>query len=330
MFLYFELRRYYSMKIKHIIGGLILFVLYVIGVLKLFSLYMKHLIPLFIDIENIESNKGLFYFINSNLTHIFIYYLINIPAYLIYSANIIPKSMRMQEYWPWEKDPNDKSSNSKYNEEWKILSRETIKTIIINQLIIIPSLTLPNIFLNRAVYSVSKRDFQDDLNIYLSWDFLFHELFPQFLFCLVLEDLAFYIGHSLLHTEYLYKKIHKQHHSYKSTVTWAAEHAHPLEFVFGNIIPTILGSHILREKMRPVTQTFFIITRILKTSDAHSGVILDYNFFRLLPFSAVAKMHNLHHEKFKGNYGSYFSYWDFTFGTFNKKFVDEYYYGKEN
>ncbi|MHA4894836.1 sterol desaturase family protein [Pedobacter sp. PWIIR3] len=34
--------------------------------------------------------------------------------------------------------------------------------------------------------------------------------------------------------------------------------------------------------------------------------------------------HNLHHSKFKGNYGLYFRFWDRLMGTENPNYVKEY------
>lgn len=66
----------------------------------------------------------------------------------------------------------------------------------------------------------------------------------QFMFFLLMEDLFFYLGHSTLHRPQFYW-IHKRHHEFKTTVTIAAEYAHPLEHIFGNSFPTFIGYKIL-------------------------------------------------------------------------------------
>ena len=48
-------------------------------------------------------------------------------------------------------------------------------------------------------------------------------LWYQFTVCFVVNECMFYTGHRLLHTKALYKHIHKQHHSYIATRSFAAE-----------------------------------------------------------------------------------------------------------
>jgi sterol desaturase/sphingolipid hydroxylase (fatty acid hydroxylase superfamily) len=64
-----------------------------------------------------------------------------------------------------------------------------------------------------------------------------HIFFLQVVFCLIIEDLIFYISHNAMHTSLIYPKIHKIHHEYKVPISISALHVHPLEFVFGNVIP---------------------------------------------------------------------------------------------
>lgn len=87
-----------------------------------------------------------------------------------------------------------------------------------------------------------------------------------------MEDLFFYIGHSTLHRPQFYW-IHKLHHEFKTTVTIAAEYAHPLEHIFSNAFPTFIGykllSHIV--PVHCITIWVFVTFRVIETCDGHSG-----------------------------------------------------------
>ncbi len=66
---------------------------------------------------------------------------------------------------------------------------------------------------------------------------------------MILGDLTFYLSHRLLHHPWFYKHIHKIHHENKVTWFSAFSHAHPLEYLFGNILPGLVGSAILGNRM---------------------------------------------------------------------------------
>src|SRR3989338_9280578 len=63
--------------------------------------------------------------------------------------------------------------------------------------------------------------------------------------CFLVTDFLFYWVHRLLHHKALYKHIHKQHHLVKIPVGLATDFAHPVEGLFANTIPTLLGPLLL-------------------------------------------------------------------------------------
>ena len=65
------------------------------------------------------------------------------------------------------------------------------------------------------------------------------------LFFMLVEDFVFGMSHRLLHTPWLYKNVHKQHHQHIVTVSIAAHYAHPAEYFLSNLMPTVLGPLLL-------------------------------------------------------------------------------------
>ncbi len=68
-----------------------------------------------------------------------------------------------------------------------------------------------------------------------------HVAIMQILVSMIVEDALFYWAHRGLHHPLIYKHIHKQHHLYKNTVSYAAEFANPIEQTLANVIPTYAG-----------------------------------------------------------------------------------------
>ena len=99
------------------------------------------------------------------------------------------------------------------------------------------------------------------------------------------------------------------------TVGIAGEYAHPLEFVFSNMLPTSVGPAILGYKCHLVTIIAWYIIRFAENLDGHSGYDFSWSPYRLIPFSGSAEYHDFHHAVNVGNYGSFFSLWDTIFGT---------------
>merc|ERR1719362_280183 len=204
--------------------------------------------------------------------------------------------------WPWESDP----------EEWKSLRSKTFVQLFVNQCIIIPGL----LYL-RHFYFGKKCEFRSD------WESAPtpFEIIWQLAIFLIGEDFWFYWIHRFLHWDKIYNYIHKVHHEHKVTVSYASEYAHPIEVIFGNLFPVNFGPMLLGNKTHLITLNLWIIIRILKTTEAHSGYEFTWSPIRLLPMQVPSDFHSYHHLKFKGNYGSFFRFWDTMCGTVNKGYT---------
>jgi len=124
------------------------------------------------------------------------------------------------------------------------------------------------------------------------------------------EDMSFYWSHRLLHSPSLYKKIHKIHHEYSTTIGLASYYSHPFEFMCSNIIPSNLGALILGTKVHIITYWMWVALRVTETVDGHCGYEFSWSPYRLIPFSGSAEYHNYHHSHNVGNFGSFFTLWD--------------------
>ena len=95
----------------------------------------------------------------------------------------------------------------------------------------------------------------------------------------------------------------------------AAEWCHPIEDLFGNVLPTVIGPLLLRSHV--MLFWLYVGSKLWQSLDAHSGFALP---FPLSPWSAIRYMdcapaHDFHHSHNAGNYGGYFIFWDRVMGT---------------
>jgi len=130
----------------------------------------------------------------------------------------------------------------------------------------------------------------------------------------VLEDTWHYWSHRALHWGPLYKNIHKIHHQYSAPFGLAAEYASPIEVMIlglGTVGTPILWCAITGD-LHILTMYLWIVCRLFQAIDAHSGYEFPWSLHHFLPFWAGAEHHDVHHERFIGNYSSSFRWWDYV------------------
>lgn len=120
-----------------------------------------------------------------------------------------------------------------------------------------------------------------------------NEIVRHIIFGMLVREVLFYYVHRLLHHPSIYPSVHKPHHKFIAPVALAAQYATITEHIFANILPisiplTLIHAHI-------VTFWIFAGLVLVETTTVHSG----FDFFR-----GLAKMHDLHHEKFLINFGT--------------------------
>ena len=133
----------------------------------------------------------------------------------------------------------------------------------------------------------------------------------------IVEDAWHYWMHRAMHWGPLYKNIHKIHHQYSAPFGLAAEYASPIEVMvlgLGTVSSPILWCAITKD-LHILTMYIWIVLRLFQAIDAHSGYEFPWSLHHFLPFWAGAEHHDVHHERFIGNYASSFRWWDFVLDT---------------
>ncbi|XP_063784435.1 fatty acid hydroxylase domain-containing protein 2 [Pseudophryne corroboree] len=109
----------------------------------------------------------------------------------------------------------------------------------------------------------------------------------------LIEEILFYYSHRLFHHPTLYKHIHKQHHEWTAPVGVVSLYAHPLEHIFSNMLPSMVGPMLMGSHVATVMLWFSLALFI--TTISHCG----YH----LPFLPSSEFHDFHHLKFNQCYG---------------------------
>ena len=140
---------------------------------------------------------------------------------------------------------------------------------------------------------------------------------------IIIHDTYFYWMHRLMHHPKVYRRAHLVHHLSVNPSPWAAFAFHPLEAVAeAAIIPILLFSLPLH----PIAFLSFVLFMLVFNVYGHLGYELFPKRMYKHPIGQWINStvyHNLHHEKFQGNYGLYFTFWDRICGTLRQDSADK-------
>ncbi len=153
---------------------------------------------------------------------------------------------------------------------------------------------------------------REDTMIYVDvMDYPIWYLPLSLLVILFLHETYYYWLHRWMHLPKVFKLMHKVHHDSITTTSLTSFSFHPLEAIAQALIIPLIVFFI------PVNIYVLLIILVLMTLSGtinHAGVELySNNWFG--KWVIGASHHDLHHKRFRVNFGLYFTFWDRWMGT---------------
>ena len=118
-------------------------------------------------------------------------------------------------------------------------------------------------------------------------------LFFDFLFMTLIADFCFWVIHLILHKPFFFSKFHYIHHQVISPTPLTTFYVHPIEHLFANLFPILIGPLLLRPN--PLLVIFWLTSATFSAVRNHSRPNKNYIFVN--PF-----FHNLHHQLVRINF----------------------------
>lgn len=148
--------------------------------------------------------------------------------------------------------------------------------------------------------------------IYLKLDQYSYAYLPlSFILLLALHEVYFYFSHVLMHKPKFYRKIHHIHHHSAHVTPWASFSFHPYETLTHALFVPIF---ILLIPVHPLVIFVYLIFMTVTAVSNHLGYEIIRSQ-RIRSWFISGEHHSLHHEKFKHNFGLYFTFLDKWLGT---------------
>lgn len=141
---------------------------------------------------------------------------------------------------------------------------------------------------------------------------------------LLIHDTYFYWLHRLLHHRSLFKATHLVHHQSTNPSPWTSYSFHVLEAIPEGLV---LLPVVMILPMHTVTVALFVVVGFMINVYGHLGYeIMPRGFRTSWAFQVfnTSVHHNLHHSKFRGNYGLYLRFWDRVMKTEHPDYEKEY------
>ena len=137
---------------------------------------------------------------------------------------------------------------------------------------------------------------------------------------IVIHDTYFYWLHRMLHHKKIYPLFHRIHHESTNPSPFTSHAFNLTESILEALVIPIV---ILLIPMHKWAVLSFILIALVYNVYGHLGYEIVPKWFRksfLFELMVTSVHHNMHHEKFHGNYGYYFRIWDRLMGTENPNY----------
>lgn len=129
----------------------------------------------------------------------------------------------------------------------------------------------------------------------------------------LINDFGLYWQHYLMHNKYMYKRFHYVHHMYRYPFPIVAEIHHWVDDI--SLIAITVTSTYLAGPTHVVS--IWIAYAILQWHAVENHCGYDFGFQKFFRnVLCFAPVHDAHHLKVVGNYGTLLSVWDRLFGTY--------------
>ncbi len=147
--------------------------------------------------------------------------------------------------------------------------------------------------------------------------------YSGFFILILIDDAWFYWCHRLLHHPRIYKYVHAEHHKSVDVNPFTSMSFHVLEPFLLTL--WIVPVSLMMPMYAPVLG-FLQVWGLLDNIKSHLGYEFYPKWFNQswLSFLTTSTYHNMHHDKFNGNYGVHFRIWDRLFGTEFKDYEKEF------
>lgn len=146
----------------------------------------------------------------------------------------------------------------------------------------------------------------------------------EFTAIVLLHDTYFYWAHRVMHTRWLFRRVHRVHHKSRTPTPWAAYAFAPPEAV---LEAGILPAAALLLPMHEITIFLFVTHMIVRNVIGHAGIELFPGWWLQVPvlkWITTTTHHDLHHSHGGYNFGLYFTWWDKWMKTEHPEYADRF------